>query len=375
MHTSVRERPPIRHDDHTDTTSLEFYYLVDSRVGRSTCKAMCEFCWLRRPHLEDFRQEPAEAERIIELMRAQGHRVSPMVSDTFAEEGLYLRSGLFRNSRDPLEGVDLEGPNLSGGFYGSGLGNAAWSSGRPLLGERCNEYLQLCVDNNLRSIVMTSHGTEDRERSFRGLTQPSVVRDAIERIRAFSAETGWWFQIMLTFTVNRTTRSTEDILEYLEYCSELGVDVARFNRFADIQGDHGELCMSPEETEEAYRNLKAAYFAGPEDVQMSVAEDFGSSGVEVMGFPKGVGTCVAGERLFGIVYPHIYVCPVNLTIVAGTLDSDGRIHWNDEVRQRLLEAKRHEKMGGCIGVAYPHHSEIRRFFDGVEQHGLSQQVP
>ncbi len=358
-------KPPMLFDDHTDEDVVELYYLIDSRLGRNTCKAACEFCWLKRPHLSEFKQDVDVARRMIGLLRGQGYKVSPMVSDTFAENGLYLKAGFFKNERDPWNGGS--GNN---GFYGGHLGNAAWSSGRPLLDDNGSDYLQLCVENNIRSIVMTSHGTEDREREFRGLTQPSVVREAIRRIQAFSEETGWAFQIMLTFTLNRTNNSADQLHRYLDYCANLGVKVARFNRFADIQGTYPELRMSKDDVVRTYQTLKEVHHASTGEVQMSVSEDFGSWGGDVMGFPQGVGHCVAGERLFGVVYPYVYVCPVNLTVVAGIIDSNGVINWDAGVAARLAKAKEHEHFGGCMGVAYPHHKEIRDIFRGTLRHSM-----
>ena len=209
---------------------------------------------------------------------------------------------------------------------------------------------------------MTSHGTEHKERPFKGLTQPGVVRDAVGRIRAFSAKRNWDFRITLTFTISRMNMSRENITRYFDYCEELGVDVCRFNRFSDMQGKYPDYILSKEEVIDTYRNLKEIYDAYPGRVQLSVSEDFGSWGVDIMGFPKQVGHCVAGERLFGVIYPNIYVCPVNLTLVAGRITEDGDVEWDESMKRRLLEAKKHPKFGGCIGVAYPHFQEIRDYF-------------
>ena len=43
--------------------------------------------------------------------------------------------------------------------------------------KQLKEELDLCVANGIHTIIMTSHGTEDRERAFKGLTQPSVGTD------------------------------------------------------------------------------------------------------------------------------------------------------------------------------------------------------
>lgn len=52
------------------------------------------------------------------------------------------------------------------------MGNAAWSSGRPLLQDNYEELLGLCIENNVKTVIMTSHSTEDKSKDFKGLTQP-----------------------------------------------------------------------------------------------------------------------------------------------------------------------------------------------------------
>ncbi|MCB9748797.1 MAG: radical SAM protein [Myxococcales bacterium] len=182
-HTSAA-KAPIIFDDHTDLSKIELQYFIDTRVGKQTCQARCEFCWLDRDNVRGFHQDVDEAARVITRLREQGFKVVPIVSDSFAERGKYLRSGLLNNNND---------------WY---MGNAAWSSGRPLLGDDHEALLDLCVDNGIHTIIMTSHGTEDRERAFKGLTQPSVVREAVRRIQAYSARAGWEFRIILTFTLS-----------------------------------------------------------------------------------------------------------------------------------------------------------------------------
>lgn len=342
---SDSEKMPIIFDDHTDPTTIELQYFIDTRIGKNTCKARCEFCFLDREHINDFHQDVEQARQMIDKLRARGYKVVPIVSDSFAENGKYLRSGIFHNND---------------GWY---MGNAAWSSGRPLLEDNYNEMLDLCVDNGIHTIIMTSHGTEDREREFKGLTQPSVVREAVRRIKGYTERTGWKFRIILTFTLSRRNNSAEDIRRYFDYCESLEVHVARFNQFADIRNTHPELRMSPDDVSRTYRTLREVYDGRTGQVQLSVSEDFGFWGIEVMNFPEGVGHCVAGERLFGVVYPYVYACPVNLTVVSGKLTEDGDIAWDEAAYQRLMRAKDHPEFGGCIGVAYPHSPEIQQMLE------------
>ena len=339
-------KKPIIFDDHTDHSKIELYYYVDTRVGKPTCMARCEHCWLDREHSKDFVQDVEEAKRIIAALRTQNFRVSPMVSDTFAMEGYYLRSGLFRNNDDWAHG------------------NGAWTSGRPLLKDTCEELLQLAVDNGMSTIVLTSHGTQNKDRGFKGITQPEYVRQAVERIHDFNARHGDPFQITLTFTIGKKTCSREVIDSYLAHCEELGADIMRLNQFADFQQRFPDERLDKEDLIQVYRTMKEAYDAHPGPVTMSVSEDFGRWGVEVMNFPSEVGRCIAGENFFGVIYPYIYACPVELTLVVGKIEPDGTVAWNKEMLDRMVEAKRRDDFSGCLAVSYAHNDEIREQLSG-----------
>ncbi|MTI30034.1 radical SAM protein [Xanthovirga aplysinae] len=346
-------KKPIIYDDHTDPSKTELHYYIDTRLGKKTCKAMCEFCWLKRDHLSEHVEEPEVALQRIRGLAKKGYTVIPMVSDSFAENGKYLKTELFYKNDE---------------WY---FENAAWSSGRPLLQDNHEELLDLCVKNKIDTIIMTSHGTENKEKDFKGLTQPTVVIDAIKNIRNFEKKRDYSFKIILTFTLSRENMSEKSVKSYFDHCEKLGVDVIRFNRFADVQGIYPELRMTKEDTIQSYKTMKKVYEEHPGSVQLSVSEDFGNWGVEVMGFPEGVGNCVAGERLFGVVYPNVYVCPVNLTLKVGEIDENYNIIWDQSVIDSLLKAKKHPDFGGCIGVAYPHFEEIRDYFDDLVKHGES----
>ncbi|WP_109853401.1 hypothetical protein [Aquimarina sp. AU58] len=345
-------KKPIIYDDHTDPSKTELHYYLDTRLGKKTCKALCEFCWLKRDHLSQHVEEPEVAIQRIRGLAAKGYTVLPMVSDTFAENGKYLKTELFYQNDE---------------WY---FENAAWSSGRPLLQDNYEELLLLCVKNKIDTIIMTSHGTEDKAKDFKGLTQPSVVIKAIENIRRFEEKFGYPFKIILTFTLNKENMSVKTLTSYFEHCENLGVDIIRVNRFADVQDQYPELRMTKEDTIKAYKIMKQVYDDHKGPLQLSISEDFGNWGVEIMNFPEGVGSCVAGERLFGVVYPNVYVCPVNLTLKVGEIDDDYNIIWDQEVIDSLMDAKKHPDFGGCIGVAYPHFKEIRDYFSDLVKHGV-----
>ena len=339
-------KKPIIFDDHTDYSQIELQYYVDTRVGKPTCMARCEHCWLDHEHSKDFVQDVGEARRIIAALRHQNFRVTPMVSDTFAMEGHYLRAGLFRNNDDWVHG------------------NGAWTSGRPLLKDNWEELLELAVDNGMSTIVLTSHGTQNKDREFKGITQPEYVRQAVARIHDFNARHGDPFQITLTFTIGKSTASRETVDSYLAHCEELGASVMRLNQFADFQQRFPEERLDKEDLVGIYRTMKEAYDAYTGPVTMSVSEDFGRWGVEVMNFPSEVGRCIAGENLFGAIYPNIYACPVELTLVVGKIGPDGAVAWNKEMLDRMVGAKRRDDFSGCLAVSYAHNDDIRRQLSG-----------
>ena len=74
------------------------------------------------------------------------------------------------------------------------------------------------------------------------------------------------------------------------------------------------------------------------------------------------GASAESVNVQGVVYPDVYVCPVNLTLKAGRIDADGVIQWNQEVLDLMIEAKKHPHFDGCIGVTYPHSEEVRGLF-------------
>lgn len=339
-------RQPIIFDDHTDHSKIELYYYVDTRVGKPTCMAKCEHCWLDREHSKDFAQDVEEAKRIIAALRAQNCRVSPMVSDTFAMDGHYLRAGLFRNNDDWAHG------------------NGAWTSGRPLLRDNWEELLELAVGEGMSTIALTSHGTENKDVGLKGITQPDYVRQAVARIHDFNARHGNPFQITLTFTIGKSTASREKIDSYFEHCHELGANIMRLNQFADFQQRFPEERMDREDLERVYVTMKEAYAAQRGNVSLSVSEDFGRWGIEVMGFPAEVGRCIAGENFFGVIYPYIYACPVELTLVVGKIDESGAIAWNKEMLDRLIVSKQREDFSGCLAVSFAHNDDIRAELSG-----------
>ena len=76
-----RKKQPILYDDHLDPTKTELYYFIDTRLGKHTCMAGCEFCWLKRDHLREHKQDIEEARTVISQLKEQGYIVVPLLPE------------------------------------------------------------------------------------------------------------------------------------------------------------------------------------------------------------------------------------------------------------------------------------------------------
>jgi MoaA/NifB/PqqE/SkfB family radical SAM enzyme len=342
------EVKPIGHDYH-DRSTTELYYGLDARTGKRTCMAACEHCFLRgNPRASAFKQDVAEAAEIIAKLRARGYVVAPGLSESFAEDGAYLRSGILGDVR----------------FV---LWKMAWSSGMPLVKRDHMKLLQLAVDAGVEIVSMTSHGITDGESPFRGIIQPSTVREAVRRIQAFNAGRAAPLRVSLTFTIGRWNASPERLQAYLDYCEELGIDMLRLNNYCDHTLRHPELTLDDDAVVRVYAWLKELHGRHRGHVQLSVSEDFGFRGVEVMGFPAGVGDCAAGHTLFGVLYPEVHACPQLCNMPVGRVTPDGTIEWDDAKLALVHEAKRHADYGGCLAVTWANSRAVRELLRPVTE--------
>lgn len=333
------------HYDYHSRNDVEFYYHIDTRTGYKTCQAFCEHCYFRSTEAAGFRQNVGEAQTIMDNLRSIGFKVVPVVPDSFGDGGSYLKTDIFKNTN----------------FI---MGNMAWTSGVPLVSGNYQDLLRLLVKSNIALVAMTSHGISDYESPFQGVTKPSVVKQAVALIKNFNKEFSQSIQVSLIFTIGKWNCNYETVGKYFNYCEELGVNILRVNQFIDCSStySHSHHMLSKEGVIEAYKILKALNNQHQENLRLSVSEDFGKWGVEIMGFPKDVGDCPSGKNLFGIVYPKIYVCPVKLIIVAGTINKAGEVIWDHTVLSQVEEAKKSEHYSGCFGVSYARSLDFRKFF-------------
>jgi hypothetical protein len=237
-----------------------------------------------------------------------GYRVFPMISDSFAENGQFLR--LFGNThmRDFRE--------ADGRITKTMVRGQMWTSGAPLLGDDYADLLLVGVENGFGSVTITFHGLLEcdfslrphREYPIKGTFPGRDCIEIIERIHRFNCrlaqgtvESGKALQINVGVTVGKHNHQFQHIARYVSYFSRLGVDVLRFNCYHDHGWQHPELVLTQEEIAGFYRDLKRLHDTVPLSLQLGVDEDFGTSGIEVMGFPSHTGWCRAGRQLFAIV--------------------------------------------------------------------------
>lgn len=316
---------PISFDEHGDLpfsmpfseirpSQISFYLQLDTRVGKRTCRQACAHCfYINQPEAANKSIDLVEGRRIMDGLTALGYRVFPMISDSLANNGEFLRlfgnthNRDFRQEWDARETRTMERGDL-------------WTSGAPLLDDNWAYYLADAVKNGFGNVTITFHGVLDERLALlpaniypiKGVFPGVRCVEVIARIHAFnealntdptggvepSAEP---LRINLGVTIGKHNHTREHLLRYVEYFEKLGVSVVRFNAFHDHGGRLPELVLTKTEIAEWYRNLKWVHDNIPISFQLGVDEDFGTSGIEVMEFPTHVGWCRAGRQLFAIV--------------------------------------------------------------------------
>jgi hypothetical protein len=320
---------PISYDDHGDIPlevpfrdlrpqDISIYLQLNTKVGRSTCRQTCAHCFfINQPEARNRSIDLSEGRRIMRDLSALGYAVFPMISDSFANGGEFIR--LFGNShnREYRQGLDREPTKTM--FKGE-----LWTSGAPLLDDDWRDMLCLALENNFGSVTITFHGAVgegltllphegypikgvfagaecvrviDRIASFNA----DVRAGAVGRLRHLPPELRQPLQVNVGVTIGRHNHGRQSLLRYVRFFNRLPVSVVRFNCFHDHGWLHPHLPLGPPEIAQFYRDLKWVHANVPLNFQLGVDEDFGTSGIEVMGFPQHTGWCRAGRQLFAIV--------------------------------------------------------------------------
>lgn len=310
------ENAPIAYDFHGDTpfsvpftdidpSEIHIYLDLDTKVGRDTCGQKCTHCWFvnyEKVYGKSFAM--AEGPLIKAGLEAHGYHIYARYTDSFAYGGEFMRlygpanNREFRQEEDhkPTETMEM---------------GDAWTSGRPLLADDWWELLDLARDSGYGTISITYHGVIDEHGSviddgsypIKGVFSGADTEKVLARIGEYNAEqpTGKVFRTNIGVTVGRHNHTRTAFERYADYFNRLGVDTVRFNSFADHGGKHPELELDRDEIAQVYKDLRWLHDNVQLDFQLAVSEDFGTSGIKVMGFPSHVGWCRAGRQLFAAI--------------------------------------------------------------------------
>lgn len=316
---------PVAYDFHGDAPfsqpfeqikpeDIHVYLDLDTKIGKDTCGQSCSHCWFvnyEKVYNKSFAMD--EGKLIKEGLEALGYKVYPRYVDSFAYDGDFMRlygpahNREFRQESDHKPTETMEKGD-------------AWTSGRPLLAENYLELLDLARESGYGTISITYHGLidgdlkviDDGNYPIKGVLSGAKCEEVVRRIFAYNEEhrderagdAGPGpdaFRVNIGVTVGRHNNSREALLRYALYFNKMGVSTVRFNKFSDHGSRHPELQMSREEIEQVYRDLRWLHENVQLNFQMAISEDFGTFGIEAMGFPSHVGWCRAGRQLFAVI--------------------------------------------------------------------------
>jgi hypothetical protein len=320
---------PIAYDDHGDIPldmpfwrippqDISLYLQLDTTVGRKTCRQACVHCfYINQPAAANRSIDLIEGRRIMDSLTALGYRVFPMISDSFGSDGMFLR--MFGNShnRDFHEQEDRRPTKTM-------QRGDMWTSGAPLLDAKWKEYLWTGIENGFGNVTITFHGIigegleilPAQDYPIKGVFPGRDCERVIERVHTFNSELQREsanrpkpvsprllapLDINIGVTIGKHNNTREHLLRYVGYFTGKRISVLRFNAFHDHGGRLPHLPLTKDEIAQWYRDLKWVHENVPLCFQLGIDEDFGSSGIETMGFPEHVGWCRAGQQLFAIV--------------------------------------------------------------------------
>src|SRR6185369_2950436 len=142
--------------------------------------------------------QPAAADRMVDLedgrrimdsLRRHGFRVFPMIADSLAQDGQFLR--LFGNTHNRDYRQELECVPTKTMARGD-----CWTSGAPLMDDNWRDILTECIVTGFGSVTITFHGVLDEHLALRphdtypikGVFPGFKCEEVIRRIRQFNAD-------------------------------------------------------------------------------------------------------------------------------------------------------------------------------------------
>lgn len=347
---------PISFDFHGDSpltkpfqefteSDISFYIDLDTIIGKDTCGQACEHCWfVSNEKVKNKSFDVLEGKLITDGLTDIGYNVYPRYTDTFAYNGDFMKLYGPANNREFRQDLDKKETDTM--LYGD-----AWTSGKPLLADNYVELLDIAYESGYRTVSITYHGIidenleviVDKKYPIKGVFSGKNSEKVFERIFKYNEEKDRNFRINIGITIGTHNNTKESLLRYALYFNKMGVDTVRFNNFTDHGGKHGYLELSIPETEQVYKDIKWLNENIELKFQIGVSEDFGTFGIEVMGFPKEVGLCQAGHQFFTII-------PAEEALIDST----------DEIMN--------EKIGdivGCVNIFEPYFGSLVRTTDKI----------
>lgn len=359
--TDAAKNKPLVYDDHgvlpldlpfdkLAPENITFYLDLNTRVGKNTCRQTCEHCFfIRLDAARNRTMDLVEGRELMKQLRAQGYKVFANIADTFGLDGEFMRIFSDRGGATPVHdyrtGLDrVPTKSMEKGEI--------WTSGAHLLGDDWQELLVMAVEHDYGTVTITFHGVPDenlvlRPREtypIRGVFLGQDTETVIRRVHQFNeamlagkvARRGMRpgeqvepLRINLGVTIGAHNHGREMLVRYVRYFDALGVNQVRFNRFAVHNGRLPELALGEEQVREFYRDLKWVHENVPLELQLAVSEDFGTAGIEVMGFPEHTGWCRAGHQFFTIVGDRVTLLDETDTVTReriGTISGCAELH-------------------------------------------------
>lgn len=323
---------------------IHFYLDVDTFVGKDTCGQNCNHCWFvnyEKVFSKSFGIK--EGHDIYRKLTAQRFNIYPRYVDSFAHNGEFLDIYGPAHNREFRSGEDKSETDTM-------ISGDAWTSGKPLLQKNYQALLDKAVKNGYGTISITFHGrVDDAEECslhshvdypIKGVFPGEKCIDVISRIKKYSQEKGDnnLMRVNIGITVGTHNHTKRDLVNYCNLFNKLGVQTVRFNCFTDHGRRHPHLQLTQEQIAQFYQDIKWIHENISLNFQLGVSEDFGTSGIDVLGLPSHVGWCRAGRQLFAII-PE-----------AG--------------ESRIINGTVHERIGqivGCVNIFEPTFGYLTRF--------------
>lgn len=290
----IRCFPPVNMTHPFNTLRPEditLYFHASNQVGKRTCQAQCEHCYF-------FNAKPYEVPRdealaVVRSLSAQGYDISYLLADSFADEALLSEVG-------------------GSAFRVQDNGLAAWTAGRILTQRGWEARLDRGWELGYRAITITAHDVADTPIIFRGVTPGKVVERAVENIFLWNECRKRDMKIILTFTLHKLNLTRDNLQKMARFCFRNGVDVCRFNAFANFRNDPSLTRCELERSDivRFYGYLKELCQAYQHTgVYFGLSEDIGDAGIEqVLPWLSAewheldrTQWCRAGYRLFALI--------------------------------------------------------------------------